>query len=318
MDAPTVLAVGDLHIENFGTWRDGEGRLVWGACDFDEAWELPYTSDLTRLAASALFARREAGLSLTARATCEAVLDGYRAGMRARVDGGAAPFVVDEQHQWLLPLVSDRDRTRFWAQLRGLPPAGRRVPAGAARALRGALPCPDGDAVIRSRAAGLGSLGRARFCVISEWEGSPIAREVKALAPSACAWAEGKSGATGTRIAEMLAGAIRARDPFFRIDGRWAVRRLSPACDKIPLSAAVKLGNGARLLHAMGQEAANVHVGSGRTIKSVLGDLDRRRGRWLRDAAKAMVRCTNEDWREWSNVYRERRRRTVAGKRRGR
>lgn len=29
--APRVLAVGDLHIENFGTWRDIEGRLTWGA-----------------------------------------------------------------------------------------------------------------------------------------------------------------------------------------------------------------------------------------------------------------------------------------------
>jgi len=28
-DAPQLLAVGDLHIENFGTWRDVEGRLVW-------------------------------------------------------------------------------------------------------------------------------------------------------------------------------------------------------------------------------------------------------------------------------------------------
>ena len=30
MDAPPVLAVGDLHLENFGTWRDADGRLVWG------------------------------------------------------------------------------------------------------------------------------------------------------------------------------------------------------------------------------------------------------------------------------------------------
>src|SRR5437588_4249372 len=26
-NAPTVLAVGDLHVDSFGTWRDGEGRL---------------------------------------------------------------------------------------------------------------------------------------------------------------------------------------------------------------------------------------------------------------------------------------------------
>jgi len=28
MDAPQVLSVGDLHLENFGTWRDGE-RPFW-------------------------------------------------------------------------------------------------------------------------------------------------------------------------------------------------------------------------------------------------------------------------------------------------
>src|SRR6202163_1692402 len=50
--APRVLAVGDLHVENFGTWRDIEGRLVWGINDFDEVFELPYTIDLVRLAAS--------------------------------------------------------------------------------------------------------------------------------------------------------------------------------------------------------------------------------------------------------------------------
>src|SRR5262245_60050822 len=50
--APRVLAVGDLHVENFGTWRDSDGRLVWGVNDFDEADDLPYTQDLVRLAAS--------------------------------------------------------------------------------------------------------------------------------------------------------------------------------------------------------------------------------------------------------------------------
>ena len=47
------LAIGDLHVENFGTWRDKEGRLIWGVDDFDEAYSLPYTHDLVRLAASA-------------------------------------------------------------------------------------------------------------------------------------------------------------------------------------------------------------------------------------------------------------------------
>src|SRR5690349_14940820 len=49
LDAPHILAVGDLHLENFGTWRDAEGRLVWGINDIDEACTLPYTQDLVRL-----------------------------------------------------------------------------------------------------------------------------------------------------------------------------------------------------------------------------------------------------------------------------
>jgi len=58
--SPRVLAVGDLHVENFGTWRDIEGRLIWGVNDFDEAYPLPYANDLLRLAVSAHLAS-EAG-----------------------------------------------------------------------------------------------------------------------------------------------------------------------------------------------------------------------------------------------------------------
>ena len=47
-DAPKVLAVGDLHVGSFGTWRDTEGRLSWGIDDFDESYPLPYTNDLVR------------------------------------------------------------------------------------------------------------------------------------------------------------------------------------------------------------------------------------------------------------------------------
>src|ERR1700690_1581342 len=71
--APKLLAVGDLHVENFGTWRDAEGRLVWGVNDFDEAAELPYTNDLVRLAASAVLAIHEGHLVLEEKAACAAI-----------------------------------------------------------------------------------------------------------------------------------------------------------------------------------------------------------------------------------------------------
>lgn len=39
--AAKILSIGDTHIENFGTWRDEEGRHAWGVNDFDAAAELP-------------------------------------------------------------------------------------------------------------------------------------------------------------------------------------------------------------------------------------------------------------------------------------
>ncbi|HSU88452.1 MAG TPA: DUF2252 family protein, partial [Terriglobia bacterium] len=75
--APAVLAVGDLHIENFGTWRDSEGRLIWGINDFDEAFPLPYTFDLVRLGASARLAIKSENLTIGTRDACDAILEGY-------------------------------------------------------------------------------------------------------------------------------------------------------------------------------------------------------------------------------------------------
>ena len=63
--APRVLAIGDLHTNSFGTWRDAEGRLAWGVDDFDEAYPLPYTSDLLRPARSARIAIDGGQLSLS-------------------------------------------------------------------------------------------------------------------------------------------------------------------------------------------------------------------------------------------------------------
>src|SRR5713226_6243198 len=69
--APRVLAVGDLHIENFGTWRDADGRLAWGINDFDEVSHMPYAIDLVRLAASALLAGESEHLAVKPKAMTE-------------------------------------------------------------------------------------------------------------------------------------------------------------------------------------------------------------------------------------------------------
>jgi uncharacterized protein (DUF2252 family) len=130
--APGVLAVGDLHVENFGTWRDVEGRLVWGINDFDEAYEFPYTVDLVRLASSAHLAIKQDRLSLAAKDACDAILDGYEKGLSS---GGAA-FVLEEQHPWLRSMVTGvlRNAPRFWEKLDALP-TEKQFPSSAQRAI---------------------------------------------------------------------------------------------------------------------------------------------------------------------------------------
>ncbi|KAL4790905.1 hypothetical protein BDV19DRAFT_371483 [Aspergillus venezuelensis] len=43
---------GDLHAENFGTYMDSQGRLIFNVNDFDEAYVGPFTWDVKRFAAS--------------------------------------------------------------------------------------------------------------------------------------------------------------------------------------------------------------------------------------------------------------------------
>ncbi|HET6315240.1 MAG TPA: DUF2252 family protein, partial [Chloroflexota bacterium] len=102
--APRTLAVGDLHVENFGTWRDSDGRLAWGVNDFDEASTLPYTNDLVRLAVSAKLAIEANHLTIAFPDACDAILHGYVEYLSA----GGQPFVLAEEHAWLRSLaVSD-------------------------------------------------------------------------------------------------------------------------------------------------------------------------------------------------------------------
>ena len=295
--APKVLGVGDLHVENFGTWRDVEGRLVWGINDFDEAYNLPYTVDLVRLAASAHIAIREARLRIGPKDACNAILAGYNKALGM----GGSPIVLAEQHPWLRQMMTGvlRDPQQFWTKMDGLPAWRGRVPKSACRAIERLHPRKGLEYRIAHRIAGLGSLGRERFVAISVFEGAKIAREAKALAPSACAWAAGGKASERICYQRMLDRAVRAVDPFVRLKGRWIVRRLAPDCSRVELTSMPKERDEGKLLHAMGFETANVHLGTAGTTKAIVQDLNQRPVRWLHAAAGNMVKATTQDWRDW-------------------
>src|SRR5580704_3471521 len=305
-----VAAVGDLHLENFGTWRDSDGRLIWGINDFDETIVLPWTQDLVRLAASAHLAIFADHIAVRRRAACEAILDGYRAG----VEEGGRPFVLEETHGWLRRVAMGelRHPTTFWGKMNGLRTTPE-IDRGAAAAIAAAMPARALDVRYARRVAGLGSLGRPRFVGIASWQGGLVAREAKATAPSAWLWANGTATAKGTTTANgtataggpsdaytaIISRAVRVPDPTVRVVGGWLVRRLAPHCARIELGDLPSQHDEERLLYAMGFETANVHLGTPRARAILRKQIAARRGHWLHDSAKDLSDQIVREWREW-------------------
>jgi uncharacterized protein (DUF2252 family) len=182
-------------VGSFGTWRDAEGRLAWGVNDFDDAYPLPYTNDLVRLAASVKIGIDLGHLSLTLKQGCDAILDGYRISLRA----GGCPFVLAEEHTNLRRLGFDaiKPPKQFWQTLQHLPGVAR-VPPGLRRVFARALDRRVEYKIVR-REGGLGSLGQRRFVAFARWRGGLIGREAKAVMPSSLAWLSGRVD-TGSRI----------------------------------------------------------------------------------------------------------------------
>jgi len=295
--APKVLAVGDLHVDSFGTWRDAEGRLCWGVDDFDETWPLPYTNDLVRLTASAKIVADMEQLSINVKDSCDAILDGYVKSLRS----GGEPFVLAESEQYMekLGIGALRPPVGFWEKLAHLPVARGGLPRDARQALRKTLPNADLDCKIVRRKAGLGSLGQERFVALARWEGGWIARELKALLPSACLWLEGRTGEFQSYYREAINSAVRSNDPFQTVGGRWLTRRLSPDSNPIEIADLSKKRDEEKLLYAMGAETANVHLGSKRQTAKILKDLSKRRSDWLRSAARLMSKAMVGEWKEY-------------------
>ncbi|MFF3495068.1 DUF2252 domain-containing protein [Streptomyces sp. NPDC002795] len=110
---------GDLHAENFGTYMDSTGRLIFNVNDFDEAYVGPFTWDLKRFAASVALVGYSKALS------DEQITDlvrTYAAAYRERIHALATgaksdevpPFTLDTADGPLLEALRDaRSLTRF-------------------------------------------------------------------------------------------------------------------------------------------------------------------------------------------------------------
>lgn len=191
--APAVWCCGDLHLENFGSYK-GDNRLVYfDLNDFDEAALAPASWELVRLAASLHVGLSELGLpDSRVSALVEALIAAYA----ATLAGGKAGWVERETAQGvaqqLLEQLSTRKRPAFLdsrtvetkKQRRLLVDGKKALPASdderaqvtaTIDAFAATSGQPDFFRVldVARRIAGTGSLGVARYVVLVEGKGSP-------------------------------------------------------------------------------------------------------------------------------------------------
>ena len=101
-DSARVWIQGDLHAENFGTYMDSDGRLVFDVNDFDEAYLGHWTWDVQRFVASL-------ALLCWSKALPDAVIDDLVARfVRSYVDQVHHYVEVDDDTTWALTLETGR------------------------------------------------------------------------------------------------------------------------------------------------------------------------------------------------------------------
>jgi hypothetical protein len=299
--ATATWVVGDLHLENFGTWRDSEGRLIWGVNDFDEAHPMAFTNDLVRLTVSAfLAADSNPAFDIKRTAICQEILRGYR----ECLEKGGAPYVLMEKHPLLRAMaVQDlRQPLPFWERLEArttLLPV-KKVPSSVRAAIRAISPEVDFEMRVVRTPKGLGSLGRQRFLALGTWQGGMLAREAKAVAPSSLLWAEGRKPTRGNPyLDKTVRSAVRCQDPYYETRKGWLVRRLGPDCSRIDMAELSHHHDRALLLRCMGAETANIHLGGKKARRRILKDLGDLPEDWLLAAAEKMHSKCLDDWKKF-------------------
>lgn len=265
--------VGDLHLENVGTFRTARG-VALHVNDFDESFDGPWAFDVVRLLTSTLLARPELDCSgLEVLALAEQVLDGHAAGVagatarlpaplsRAASEAGLKPEDKFLAKRLAAPDRLVRDDKMPAAPASKLPLAKKAVAAWAeATKQPAAVTLLD----LTRRVAGTGSLGVERLVALVKVGDVTRLLELKEVRPPTFAELQADATrllATWTqclpRAPQELAAAFLGTvpvivRPFFAADDKLAVEDF----DKTALP---------QTLRAIGVMAGEVHRRGART-----------------------------------------------------
>lgn len=339
--APAVWSCGDLHLENFGSYK-GDNRLTYfDINDFDESALIPASWDLVRLLTSV-------------RLAC-AVLDFKADRVRELIDILLAAYFQQLRHgspRWierdtatgsihaLLATVNERKREDFLDSRTARQGKKRTLLIDGKKALaankeqyaqvgefmeefaktRRELKFYDVLDVAR-RVAGNGSLGVDRFVVLVRGKGNPDSNyllDLKQAVPSALApaltlkqplWAsEGERVVALTRRAQAVPVAFLHAVQMNGHD--YVLRDLQPSADRVSFE---QKGNDERRLNelmlAIGQCTAWSHLrGSGHQGSAIADELIAFGGdqSWQKALRKASAACADtivDEWNTYSEAY---------------
>ena len=339
--APLTWICGDLHLENFGSYK-GDNRLVYfDLNDFDESVLAPCTWDLVRVVTSILVGGESLGLDAAQERTLSRrFVDAYV----AAIEDGKARWVERETAQGLVRRLLERARLRkrkTFLDSRTVRVRGhRRIRVDGKRALavtekqRARIkrfmrefarhqPNPKFYRLldVARRIAGTGSLGVERYVLLIEGRGSPNGNyllDLKQALPSALApflrskqpkW-QNEAQRVVTLQRRQQAVPMAFLGPVV-MDGRpYVLRELQPVEDRVALN---KWRGDLTLLEqtliTMAQLTAWSDLrSSGRQGSAVADELieywgKRSRRRKLLELAVQCRRQTERDWKEYCKAF---------------
>lgn len=326
--APLAWVCGDLHVENFGSYK-GDNRLVYfDLNDFDEAALAPVTWELVRFLTSLRVATGSFPMSdLEADDSCVAFVDAY-AGALAN---GKAFWVERETAiglvRNLLNRLRDRKRLEFldsYTHLRGKRRI-LRIDEGKALAVSDTQ-----DAMIRDfmagyaqaqpdpgfyrvlnvarRVAGTGSLGVDRYIVLVAGKGSPDRNyllDLKLSLPSSLApylkTPQPKWNSEPDRIVtvqrRLQAVSMAFLEPVSLGQRGFVIRGLQPSEDRVSLARAMSRVQRTQLVTTMGSVVAWAQLRSAGRQNSALADelIDfGKRKKWQLKLLQASLDCAKQ------------------------
>jgi uncharacterized protein (DUF2252 family) len=335
--APAVWSCGDLHLENFGSYK-GDNRLSYfDINDFDESALIPASWDIVRVLTSVRLACAELEFSADrVRELVDGLLDSYfqqlQRGSARWLERDTATGPVQE----LLAAVSERKRVDFLdsrSKLISKNSKKRKLLIDGKKALAASKEQREqvGEFMekfaktqknpefyevldVARRIAGNGSLGVDRFVVLVRGKASPnnnYLLDLKQAVPSALTagltlkqptWAsEGERIVTLTRRAQAVPVAFLHA---VQMNGNnYVLRDLQPSADRVSF---VEKGNDERrlneLMQAIGQCTAWSHLrGSGRQGSAIADKLVAFGGddSWKKVFRKASASCADNISAEW-------------------